>query len=57
MEKSGKKYKALPWLILLFSFLTLTRLPDTFCWAGIILGIVILIEQKWPEKWGKEENS
>lgn len=58
--KNGILMKAKPWLIIVFSFLSLGVLPPTLGWAGILLGIIILIERRWPEKWGddkKMENS
>lgn len=55
MENRSFLMKALPWIIIAFSFLSLNKLPPALGWAGIIIGVVMLIERKWPEKWGDEK--
>lgn len=57
-----KLKKVLPWLLIIGGFYGLSFLPKMSGLAFIVLGIVILIERRWPEKWGTdsektEENS
>ena len=46
--------KAMPWLLIMLGFCLLDRLPLMSGLVFMNLGIVILIERKWPEKWGQE---
>ena len=46
--------KALPWLLIVFGFLSLGALPAMMGWGIMLIGIVMLIERRWPEKWGHE---
>ena len=46
--------KALPWLLIVFGFLTLNMFQGYLAIACMVIGIVILLERKWPEKWGDE---
>ena len=47
--------KAMPWLLIFGGFLSLSMFPPemSFCCMG--MGIIMLLERKWPEKWGEEE--
>lgn len=49
-----KAIKALPWLLILFGILALDKFKGFVSVPLIVLGIVILIERKWPEKWGEK---
>ena len=58
MKNRSFLYKAIPWLIIAFGFLSLNIIPPMFGWLCILLGVVILIERKWPENWNLDnENS
>ena len=51
------KMKFLPWLLIVFGFLTLNMFEGFIAVLCIVIGIVILIERKWPEKWDEENNN
>ena len=55
-KKTGFFLKAMPWLLIIFGFLTLNMFQGYLALACMIIGIVMLIERKWPEKW-ENENS
>lgn len=57
MEQTTWKVKLLPWLLIVFGFFTLNMFQGAIALFCIVLGIVILIERRWPEKWGDEVNS
>lgn len=44
--------KILPWLLMVIGFFTLNMFKGFISIPLIVIGIVILIERKWPEKWG-----
>ncbi len=46
--------KAFPWLLIIFGFLSLGALPAMMGWGIMLIGIVMIIERRWPEKWGDE---
>ena len=46
----------MPWLLIIFVFLTLNMIQGYLALACMIIGIVMLIERVWPEKW-ENENS
>ena len=48
--------KFLPWLLIVFGFLTLNMFQGYIAVICMVIGIVILIERKWPEKWDSENN-
>ena len=50
------KMRLLPWLLIFVGFYLLSFLPWMISCACMILGIVMLIERRWPEKWGTEEK-
>lgn len=52
---SVRMNKALPWLIIVFGFLTLASLPPFIGWGIMTLGIIMLVLRRWPEKWGAED--
>lgn len=54
MMKNKFLMKALPWLLIVFGFLTLNMFQGYLAIACMVIGIVILLERKWPEKWGDE---
>lgn len=57
MEKNnGLLMKALPFLLFVFGFLTLNMFQGYLALACMVIGIVMLIERKWPEKWGNENS-
>lgn len=54
MEKKSRLNKAMPWLLIVFGFLTLNMFQGYLSVVLIVIGIVMLIERRWPEKWGDE---
>lgn len=44
----------LPWLLIVFGFFTLNMFNGAIALPCMILGIVMMIERRWPEKWGTE---
>lgn len=48
--------KAMPWLLIVSGFFSLNVLPYMAGLAFMVLGIVMLIERRWPEKWGDEKK-
>lgn len=55
-NKNATLKKAIPWLLIVFGFYSLNILPYMAGLAFIILGIVMMIERRWPEKWGDEKE-
>ena len=50
------KRKLLPWLLIVFGFLTLNMFQGAIAITCMVIGIVMLIERVWPEKWGDGSN-
>ena len=48
--------KVMPWLLIVFGFLTLDMSQGFVSITCVVIGIMIFIERRWPEKWGKEDN-
>ena len=48
----GMSASYMPFLVILLGLLLLGRFPEMVGGLFIVLGIVMLIERKWPEKWG-----
>lgn len=46
--------KFLPWLLIVFGFLTLDMFQGFVSITCMVIGIVMLLERRWPEKWGEE---
>ena len=44
---------ALPWLLIVFGFLTLDMFQGYLGLACMVTGIVMIIERIWPENWGE----
>ncbi len=51
MMKNRLITKAMPWLLIVFGFLTLDMFQGFVAIACMVIGIVILIERIWPENW------
>ena len=51
------KIKFLPWLLIVFGFLTLNMFDGCIAITCMVIGIVMLIERKWPEKWDDENKN
>ena len=43
--------KAMPLLLIVFGFLTLNMFQGLVSLACIVIGIMMFIERRWPEKW------
>ena len=52
MENKSFLMKAMPWLLIVFGFLSLAILPAPISFICMFIGIVMLFERIWPEKWG-----
>lgn len=44
-----------PWLLIFLGFLVLPILPEMFGFGCMLVGIIVILERRWPEKWGAEE--
>ncbi len=44
----------MPFLLIVFGFLTLDMFQGMIAMTCMVIGIVMLIESKWPEKWDDE---
>lgn len=47
--------RATPWIMILFGFITINMFHGFIAITSMVIGIVMLIERKWPEKWGNEQ--
>lgn len=47
------KMKLLPWLLIILGILTLNMFQGFISVPCVVIGIVILIERRWPEEWGE----
>lgn len=54
MENRSFLMTALPWLLIVMGFFTLNMLQGFVAIPCMVIGIVMLIERKWPEKWDDE---
>ena len=54
MENRSFLIKVLPWLLIVLGFLTLNMVQGFVAITCMVIGIVMLIERKWPEKWSEE---
>ena len=54
MMRNKLLMKAMPWLLIVFGFFTLNMFQGYLALACMVIGIVMLIERIWPEKWGEE---
>ena len=54
MKKSSLTMKVLPWLLIVFGFLTLNMFQGFIAITCLVIGVVMQIERVWPEKWGDE---
>lgn len=50
-NERGLLMKAMPWLLIFFGFLTLNMFQGFVAIPCMVIGIVIFLERKWPEKW------
>ena len=50
--KSSLMKRMMPVFLIVFGFLSLSRIEPMIGFSSILLGIVMLIERRWPEKWG-----
>ena len=56
-KKQGFLMKVLPLLLIFFGFLTLDMFQGFVALACMVIGIVMLIERIWPEKWDDENKN
>ena len=57
MENRSFLMKALPWSLIVFGFLTLNMFQGYIAITCMVIGIVMLIERVWPEKWKSDDMS
>ena len=57
MEKRNLLMRTLPWLLIVFGFLTLNMFQGFVAITCMVIGIVMLIERVWPEKWNDENKN
>ena len=57
MKKKGLLLKAMPLLLIVFGFLTLNMFQGYLALACMVIGIVMIIERIWPEKWDDENKN
>lgn len=50
------KNKALPWVLIIGGFYSLTFLPAIIAGGCMVIGFTMLLERIWPEQWGQESN-
>ena len=55
MKINGWLMKAMPWLLIVFGFHTLNMFQGYLALTCMVIGIVMLIERVWPEKWDSEK--
>lgn len=48
--------KAMPWMLIVFGFLTLDMFQGYLALTFMVIGIVMLIERLWPEKLYDEQK-
>lgn len=51
------KMKLMPWLMIVFGFFTLNMFQGVVAITCMVVGITMLLERIWPEKWGDEAVS
>lgn len=56
MNKRGRLMKAMPWMLIVFGFLTLDMFQGYLALTFMVIGIVMLIERLWPEKLYDEQK-
>ncbi len=52
-QKNGRLMKAMPLLLIVFGLYTLNMFQGYLALSCMLIGIVMLIERVWPEKWGR----
>ena len=52
----GSMLKAMPWLLIVLGFITLNMYQGYVSITCMVIGITMLIERIWPEKWGFDGN-
>jgi hypothetical protein len=57
MKKNKHLKKAMPWLLIVFGFLTLNMFQGYVALACMVIGIVMIIERIWPEKWDDDNKN
>ena len=57
MKKRSFLLTVLPWLLIVFVFFFLNMVQGFISITCMVIGIVMLIERRWPEKWGDESTA
>ena len=57
MKNNSFLMKAMPLLLIVLGFLTLDMFQGYVAFACMLIGIVMLIERIWPEKWSDEKKN
>ena len=45
------KMRLAPWLLIVLGFITLDKLQGVIAITCMVIGIAMLLERRWPEKW------
>lgn len=56
MEKRSLTMKVLPFLLIVFGFLILDMFQGCVALTFMVIGITMMIERVWPEKWDDENK-
>lgn len=56
-NKGSINMKLLPWLLIGLGFFALDMFQGFVSVPCIVIGIVILIERRWPEKWSEADSN
>lgn len=56
MKNRSLLMKVLPFILIVFGFLTLDMFQGYVAFACMFIGIVMLTERKWPVKWSIEND-
>ena len=56
MENNSVLMKVLPWILIFGGFYSLVFLPPIIAGSCLVVGITMLIERIWPEKWDSEKG-
>ena len=51
-----KMMKALPWVLIFGGFYLLNMMPAIVAGGCMVVGITMLLERRWPEKWGEKNK-
>lgn len=56
IKRSEMLMKDMPWLLIVFGFLILNMFHGYVALSCMLIGIVMLVERVWPEKWESDKR-